>query len=69
MEKSFFGLPRLFLVSRVASSVISPEMDSVSVSDEVSIRIFEKILRTHEVTSVLVEGDENFPTGNFGNFL
>ena len=45
-------------------SVFSPEMDSTSAADNVIIRIFEKILRTHEVTSTLVKVDENFRLSN-----
>ena len=42
---------RLFCVWVVAISVISTEMDARASADVVSTRIFEKILRIHEVAT------------------
>ena len=39
-------------------------MDTGSISNDVSIRIFAKRLRIHEVTTILVEGDYTFWSKN-----
>ena len=53
-------LAKLFLFSVVASSVISLEMDSTCSQLHVESGFLKKILRIHEVTSILVEVGEIF---------
>ncbi len=47
-----------------ANSVFSPETNAQTKILDVSIRIFEKRLRIHEVASILVKGGENILVQN-----
>ena len=53
-------LPPAIFVLVAAGVVFSTEMDAGSISSNVSIRIFEKILRIHDFMFNLVEAVENF---------